>query len=197
VSFELLSKGRKLAQNFSGILKAVLIGHQVKSLAAEAFHYGAQEIFLVRIQSWDTIRPCLTAGSLTSWWSISATYHAIWRYLYRAGPGTTGRFSYRSGLTADCTDLQISNVSYLRKDYPELLLQIRPAFAEISFATIISRISQPDGYRSRRGNGVITIDIPVKGKIIEIPFQPDPTETDKDNYRIRKIRRGEPERLFR
>jgi len=47
VSFELLSKGRKLAQNFSGILKAVLIGHQVKSLAAEAFHYGAKEIFLI------------------------------------------------------------------------------------------------------------------------------------------------------
>ncbi len=43
-----------------------------------------------------------------------------------------------SGLTADCTELQIEDVTYLKKDYKDLLLQIRPAFGGNIIATIIT-----------------------------------------------------------
>jgi electron transfer flavoprotein alpha subunit len=47
VSFELLSKGYKLAQTMNGVLKSVVIGHNVKKLAEETFRFGADEALLV------------------------------------------------------------------------------------------------------------------------------------------------------
>ena len=43
VGFELLSKGRKLAEKMNGSLKAVVIGHNVRAIAERAFEYGAAE----------------------------------------------------------------------------------------------------------------------------------------------------------
>jgi len=178
VSFELLSKGWKLAQNFSGILKAVLIGHQVKDLATEAFHYGAQEIFLVEnpaLRYYQTMPYSRILNQLVEQYQprimlFGATF--IGRDLAPRVASHT-----RSGLTADCTDLQISNVNYLRKEYPELLLQIRPAFGGNIIATIISPDIATQMATVREGVMELSrLDTPVKGKIIEIPFQPDPTD---------------------
>ena len=47
VSFELLSKGRKLAENLKGELKAVVIGHNMQNVAEETFRFGANEALLV------------------------------------------------------------------------------------------------------------------------------------------------------
>lgn len=47
VSFELLSKGRKLADSMKGNLKAVVIGHEAKGIAEQTFKYGANEAILV------------------------------------------------------------------------------------------------------------------------------------------------------
>jgi len=47
VSFELLSKGRKLADTMGGSLIAVVIGDAVRAIALETFRYGANEAFIV------------------------------------------------------------------------------------------------------------------------------------------------------
>ncbi|RMD67254.1 electron transfer flavoprotein subunit alpha, partial [Candidatus Parcubacteria bacterium] len=47
VSFELLSKGYKLAAELKGTLKAVVIGHQVQEIAQRTFHFGAEEALVV------------------------------------------------------------------------------------------------------------------------------------------------------
>ena len=47
VSFELLSKGRKLAETLKGSLKAILLGSDVKSVAEQTFLYGAKEVILI------------------------------------------------------------------------------------------------------------------------------------------------------
>ena len=47
VSFELLTKGHKLALELNGPLKAVIIGHRMGALAKEAFRYGVDEVLLV------------------------------------------------------------------------------------------------------------------------------------------------------
>jgi electron transfer flavoprotein alpha subunit len=80
----------------------------------------------------------------------------------------------RSGLTADCTDLQISDVTYLRKDYKELLLQIRPAFGGNIIATIIT----PDApiQMATVREGVMEnhpLDKAVAGNITQIEYVPD------------------------
>ncbi|HEY5122749.1 MAG TPA: electron transfer flavoprotein subunit alpha, partial [Ignavibacteria bacterium] len=46
VSFELLSKGRKLADSMKGVLKAVVIGDGVREIAVETFRYGVDEVLL-------------------------------------------------------------------------------------------------------------------------------------------------------
>jgi len=77
----------------------------------------------------------------------------------------------KSGLTADCTDLQISNVKYLKEEFKDLLLQIRPAFGGNIIATIISPDVQTQMATVREG--VMRMEVtnkPVKGKITEVPY---------------------------
>jgi electron transfer flavoprotein alpha subunit len=82
-----------------------------------------------------------------------------------------------SGLTADCTDLQISDVTYVRKDYSQLLLQIRPAFGGNIIATIICPDSPVQMATVREGvMEKIPLAQPVEGRITPVPFEPDPTD---------------------
>ncbi len=175
VSYELLSKGRKLAQTFNGNLKAVIIGHQVRELVKETFSYGVKEAFVIDHPSLKTYQTLPFSRILTELVSkhnprivlFGATF--IGRDLAPRVASHT-----RSGLTADCTDLQISDITYLRKDYKELLLQIRPAFGGNIIATIISPDSPIQMATVREGvMENIPLDQPVQGKITEIPFEPD------------------------
>ncbi len=175
VSFELLSKGRKLAESFSGTLKAVIIGHQIEHVASETFRYGAQEAFIIdhpdlhhyRTLPYSRILIQLVEQHQPRILLFGAT--SIGRDLAPRVASHT-----RSGLTADCTDLQISNVSYLRQDYKDLLLQIRPAFGGNIIATIISPTSATQMATVREGvMELLPLKSPLNGKIIKIPFQTD------------------------
>ncbi len=179
VSFELLSKGRKLAQNLSGTLKAVVIGEKMKDVAKETFRYGAEETYLIddpNLKHYNTIPYSRALSRLID-------EHQPRIVLFGAtviGRDLAPRVAShtRSGLTADCTELQISDVTYLRKEYKQLLLQIRPAFGGNIIATIIS--PDTDVQMATVREGVMEqhpLDKPVKGKITEIPFKAD--ETDK------------------
>jgi electron transfer flavoprotein alpha subunit len=83
----------------------------------------------------------------------------------------------KSGLTADCTDLQISDVTYLKKEYKELLLQIRPAFGGNIIATIITPETKVQMATVREGVMELhPLASPKEGKIIEIPFEEAPED---------------------
>jgi electron transfer flavoprotein alpha subunit len=174
VSLELLSKGRKLAQQLNGSLKAIVIGFNAESIAKETFRYGASEVLLADHKELEHYR--------------TMTYSRILSELvdkYRPGvvlfgATITGRdlapriaSFIKSGLTADCTDLQISDVKYLRNEYKNLLLQIRPAFGGNIIATIIS--PEVDVQMATVREGVMRLEPlenPVNGKITLVPYQP-------------------------
>ena len=83
----------------------------------------------------------------------------------------------KSGLTADCTDLQISDVTYLKNDYTELLLQIRPAFGGNIIATIITP-NAPIQMATVR-EGVMEnhpLDKPTTGQITKVEYKHDPID---------------------
>lgn len=178
VSFELLSKGRKLADSFGGVLKAVVIGYQVKNLVRETFRYGAEEVLLIdhsHLQNYHTLAYSRILNKLV-------LKHQPRIFLFGAtfvGRDLAPRIAShtRSGLTADCTDLQISNVNYLRQDYKELLLQIRPAFGGNIIATIISPDTTTQMATVREG--VMELN-PLaeyrEGKITEILYEPVPQD---------------------
>ncbi len=139
VSFELLSKGRKLADSMKGALKSIVVGDSVQPIAVETFRFGVDESYVVDHPELRHYRTMPYSRLLID---------MVDRYKPRVvlfGATIIGRdlaprvaSHTRSGLTADCTDLKISDVSYLGKEYKDLLLQIRPAFGGNIIATIIA-----------------------------------------------------------
>lgn len=178
VSFELLSKGWKLAESLKGVLKAVVIGHQMKEVAERTYQFGAKEVLYVDhpdLAIYNTLPYARIISELVD-------KHQPRIVLFGAtfiGRDLAPRVASHtvSGLTADCTDLKISDVTYLRKDYPELLLQIRPAFGGNILATIITPDNPVQMATVREGvMEMAPLDKPAKGKLTEIPFKTDPTD---------------------
>jgi electron transfer flavoprotein alpha subunit len=178
VSFELLSKGRKLADSLRGALKAVVIGHDMQDVAKQTFAYGAGEVLLVDDPELSVYRTLPYSRVLSE--LVDARRPRI--VLYGAtiiGRDLAPRVASftRSGLTADCTDLQISDVNYLRKDYNDLLLQIRPAFGGNIVATIITPDNPVQMATVREGvMERVALDSPTNGKITEIPYEKSETD---------------------
>jgi electron transfer flavoprotein alpha subunit len=172
VSFELLSKGRKLAENLNGILKSVVIGNNVKELAEETFKYGAVEALVIDAPELEHYRTIPYSRILTE----LVETHKPRIVLFGAtiiGRDLAPRVAShtRSGLTADCTDLQISTVKYLKQDYENLLLQIRPAFGGNIIATIITPEVETQMATVREGvMRLEPLQNPIKGKITRIPY---------------------------
>jgi electron transfer flavoprotein alpha subunit len=83
----------------------------------------------------------------------------------------------RSGLTADCTDLRIETVTIKREEYPDLLLQIRPAFGGNIIATIISPDVPIQMATVREGVMEMgSADPKRKGLVVEHPLNLDPVD---------------------
>ncbi len=175
VSFELLTKGHKLAQVLQGPLKAVVMGHEMGPVAKAAFGYGADEVLLVdhpELSDYKTMPYSRIMSELVD-------EHKPRIVLFGAtiiGRDLAPRVAShtRSGLTADCTELQIADVKYLKKDYPQLLLQIRPAFGGNIIATIITPDNPVQMATVREGvMELAALKTPKKGTITEIPYVPE------------------------
>jgi len=174
VSFELLSKGRKLADSMNGTLKSIVIGGAVRQIATETFRYGTDESLVIEheeLKHYRTMPYSLILNDLVKKHSprivlFGAT--VIGRDLAPRVASAT-----RSGLTADCTELKISDVSYLGKQYASLLLQIRPAFGGNIIATIITPDILTQMATVREGVMELhTITHPREVKIVQVPYVP-------------------------
>ena len=179
VSLELLSKGRKLAESLKGSMKAVVIGNKMAEIAEQTFKYGTKEVLLVdhpELQNYRTMPYSRIMNDLVT--SMKPRIVLFGATIIGRDLAPRVASHTLSGLTADCTDLQISDVNYLRNDYPDLLLQIRPAFGGNIIATIITPEAPIQMATVREG---VMENLPLekytKGKITPIPFEPD--EIDK------------------
>lgn len=174
VSLELLSKGRKLADSMNGTLKSIVIGDKVLHIAKETSHFGADESYLIQHSDLHHYRTLPYSRILNE------LIHKEQPRIVLFGATVTGRdlaprvaSNTRSGLTADCTDLQISDIKYLGKDFRDLLLQIRPAFGGNIIATIITPDVHVQMATVREGvMEMHRIDNPKEIKITEIPYNP-------------------------
>ena len=175
VSFELLSKGRKLAGNLNGKLKSVVIGSNVKDIAKETFRYGAEEAITIdnpELHNYLTIPYSRILNELVEKYKPRIVLFGATVIGRDLAPRVASHT--KSGLTADCTDLQISDVTYLKKEYKDLLLQIRPAFGGNIIATIISPDIEIQMATVREGvMKMEPLEKPVEGKITEITYSPN------------------------
>lgn len=175
VSFELLSKGRKLADSLKSPLKAIVIGHDIKPIAEETFKYGAEEAIIVdneQLAHYKTMPYSRVLNELVEKYQPRVMLYGATIIGRDLAPRVASHT--KSGLTADCTDLQISNVKYLKEDYKDLLLQIRPAFGGNIIATIISPDVHTQMATVREGvMRMEPVSKPINGKITEVPYSPE------------------------
>lgn len=175
VSFELLSKGRKLADSMGGKLKSIVLGDDVETIAVDSFRFGADEAYLVSHPELGRYKTLPYARVLNE---LVGTHNPR---IVLFGATIIGRdlapriaSHTRSGLTADCTDLRIADVTYLGKEHKNLLLQIRPAFGGNIIATIITPDTPTQMATVREGVMELhPLSHPHEVKITRIPYQPD------------------------
>jgi len=137
VSHELLGAGRRLADKRGVELAAILLGHKLDAkLSDELIAHGADRVYVVD-------HPSLTHFTDEAYADVLV--HLIRQKrpeILLAGATSIGRSfiprvaaSLKTGLTADCTELDISEEG--------LLLQTRPAFGGNVMATIICPHGRP------------------------------------------------------
>ena len=154
VSLELLTKGRELADTLKVKLEAVVIGEHVKGLGKELAKYGADTVWVADDAIFAPFRTLPHTAVMCG--LIEAEQPQI--VLFGATP--VGRdFAPRvssalhSGLTADCTQLEIGGHTDAKtgKEYTDLLYQIRPAFGGNIIATIVNPDHRPQMATVREG----------------------------------------------
>ena len=172
VSLELLTKGRELANLLGVKLEALVVGHNLDGVENQLFPYGADVVYKVddaRLYPYTTnphssvlinlfkeIKPQICLMGAT----------CIGRDL---GPRVSS--ALHSGLTADCTSLEIGDHTDPKtgKSYTDLLYQIRPAFGGNIVATIVNPECRPQMATVREGVMKKEIfDASHKGEVIDL-----------------------------
>ncbi len=165
VAYELLGKGRELADKLNVNLSAILLGYHIEDEARKLIEKGADTVIVV------------DEPELLNY--LPEPYSKVLKKLvleYKpevilAGSTTIGRslfgrvsVSLSTGLTADCTELDIDE-----KD--KKLIQTRPAFGGNIMATIITPNTRPQMATVRhKVMKELPLDKARKGKIVRKTF---------------------------
>ena len=182
VSLELLTKGRKLANQLGCQLEAVAAGSNLAGIEKQVLPFGVDKLHvfdapglfpytslphssvLINLFKEEQPQICLMGATV------------IGRDL---GPRVSSALT--SGLTADCTSLEIGNHEDKKegKTYETLLYQIRPAFGGNIVATIVNPEHRPQMATVREGVMKKEIlDADYKGEVIRHDVAKYVPETD-------------------
>ena len=182
VSHELLTKGRKLANQLGCQLEAVAAGSNLAGIEKQVLPFGVDKLHvfdapglfpytslphssvLINLFKEEQPQICLMGATV------------IGRDL---GPRVSSALT--SGLTADCTSLEIGNHEDKKegKTYENLLYQIRPAFGGNIVATIVNPEHRPQMATVREGVMKKEIlDADYKGEVIRHDVAKYVPETD-------------------
>ncbi|NDW13495.1 electron transfer flavoprotein subunit alpha/FixB family protein [Bacteroides sp. 214] len=182
VSLELLTKGRSLANELGCKLEAIVIGTNLKDIDKQVLPYGVDKLhlfdgkglypytslphtsILVNLFKEEKPQICLMGATV------------IGRDL---GPRVSS--ALHSGLTADCTSLEIGDHEDKKNNinYKNLLYQIRPAFGGNIVATIINPEQRPQMATVREGvMKKEIIDANYKGEVVNHDVKKFVNDTD-------------------
>ena len=183
VAFELLGKGKELAKDLNTEVTAVLIGSGVKGLADQLAEFGADRVIVVddpQLKDYRTEPYAHALASVINEYKpeimlVGAT--AIGRDL---GPTVSARV--KTGLTADCTMLEIGdfplNAAPGQEQQHNQLLMTRPAFGGNTIATIACPYNRPQMATVRPG--VMQKIAPIAGaKANVVEYNPGFTPNDR------------------
>lgn len=136
VVYELIGKGAELAEKLGEPLKAVLLGNEMRDEAEELIRYGVEEVYLYQNPKLEVFKDDPYNQI------ISNLVQEVKPSIVLMGATSIGRSLaprisaiLRTGLTADCTGLDI--------DEDGNLIQIRPAFGGNVMAKILCTNNRP------------------------------------------------------
>ena len=182
VSLELLTKGRSLADQLNCKLEAIAIGHQLDAVEKQVMPYGVDNLYLAddkRLYPFQTLPHTSIVVNLFKEQKPQIALMGASSVGRDLGPRVSS--ALHSGLTADCTSLEIGDHFDKKQDknYENLLYQIRPAFGGNIIATIINPDCRPQMATVREGVMKKEIRDPkYKGKVITLDVSKYVSDTD-------------------
>lgn len=144
IAFELLSEGRKLADQLHVKLYAALIGDGVAGAKAQLFAYGADEVLLMEAPALKHYRTEPYTYAMKEMINVAKPEIVLMGASVQGrdlAPRLAGRI--HTGLTADCTALSIDEEGNLK--------QTRPAFGGNIYAEIVTKNHRPQMATVRPG----------------------------------------------
>jgi electron transfer flavoprotein alpha subunit len=154
VSLELLTKGRSLANQLNCKLEAVAAGYQLDGVGAQVFPFGVDVLHLAddkRLFPYTSLPHTSLLVTLFKEEQPQIALMGATSIGRDLGPRVSSALF--SGLTADCTSLEIGTYEDKKqgKVYENLLYQIRPAFGGNIVATIVNPDCRPQMATVREG----------------------------------------------
>lgn len=175
VSLELLTKGRTLATTLGVKLEAVALGHNLKGIEKELFPYGVDVLWVgddKRLAPYTTLPHTNVLVGLFKEEKPQIALMGASSIGRDLGPRVSS--ALHSGLTADCTSLEIGDYEDVKtkKQYKNLLYQIRPAFGGNIVATIVNPDCRPQMATVREGvMKKETLDANYKGEVKQLDLK--------------------------
>ena len=154
VSLELLTKGRSLANELKCQLEAVIVGADLKDIEKQVLPYGVDVVHIIedpRLAPYTTSPHAAVLIKLFQEEKPQIALMGATPIGRDLGPRVSS--ALHSGLTADCTSLEIGDHEDKKagKIYKNLLYQIRPAFGGNIIAWIINPDCRPQMATVREG----------------------------------------------
>ena len=154
VSLELLTKGRQLADQLGIKLEAVVAGDNLKDIEKQVMPYGVDTLYKVeddRLYPYTSLPHASILINLFKEIEPQIAFMGATSIGRDLGPRVSS--ALHSGLTADCTSLEIGDYTDAKtgKEYKDLLYQIRPAFGGNIVATIVNPDCRPQMATVREG----------------------------------------------
>jgi len=177
VSLELLTKGRSLANRLNCRLEAVVAGSSLESIGKQVIPYGVDKLHIfddVRLYPYTSLPHTSLLVNLFKEEKPQICLMGATVIGRDLGPRVSS--SLGSGLTADCTSLEIGSHEDKKqgKTYENLLYQIRPAFGGNIVATIINPEHRPQMATVREGV--------MKKEILDINYPGEIIHHDVNKY---------------
>ncbi len=182
VSLELLTKGRSLANQLKCDLEAIAIGHKLDDVAKQVIPYGVDTLYLAddkRLHPYQTLPHTSVVVKLFEEEKPQIALMGASSIGRDLGPRVSS--ALHSGLTADCTSLEIGDHYDKKSDtkYENLLYQIRPAFGGNIIATIINPDCRPQMATVREGvMKKEVLDPKYKGKVVNLDVSKYVSDSD-------------------
>ena len=182
VSLELLTKGRALATQLGVRLEAVIIGDKLDGVENQVFPFGVDVVYKIadaRLYPYTSLPH--SSALINLFKEIKPQFCLMGATCIGRDLGPRVSSCLHSGLTADCTSLEIGDHTdpKTKVEYKNLLYQIRPAFGGNIVATIVNPECRPQMATVREGVMKKEVfDANYKGQVVELDAKKYIPETD-------------------